>query len=138
MENEEIELIATADEYETNQICILLEKNNIPYIRRDDGSGSYMNLYFGQSFQMKRIFVRKEDYDKASELISAFSFKLSNTPDDNENIQEIEEETEPELDQEEIEEKQEKNKYQLIRKSFGILFVIIPIIIIIVVLMIQS
>lgn len=137
MENEEIELIATADEYETNQICILLEKNNIPYIRRDDGSGSYMNLYFGQSFQMKRIFVRKEDYDKASELISAFSFKLSNTPDDNENIQEIEE-TEPELDQEEIEEKQEKNKYQLIRKSFGILFVIIPIIIVIVVLMIQS
>jgi len=135
MENEEIELIATTDEYETTQICILLEKNEIPYIRRDNGSGSYMNLYFGQSIQIKRIFVRKEDYDKASVLISAFSFNLSETLDEKENVQELEDENK-QLKQEEIEE-QEGKKYQSIRKWFGILSIIVPIIILIVILITQ-
>ena len=65
---EEIQLFSTTNEYEINQVCAILEENNIPYIRNDYGSGSYMNLYMGQSIQEKAIFVHKNDYDKSLEL----------------------------------------------------------------------
>ncbi len=62
----EIQLFSTSNEYEINQICSILTENNIPFIRKNDGSGSYMNLYMGQSIQEKRIFVNKKDNDSSS------------------------------------------------------------------------
>lgn len=46
---EDVELYSSTVEYEINQICSMLEDNKIPFIRKDYGSGSYMNLYYGQS-----------------------------------------------------------------------------------------
>ncbi len=61
--------------------------NNIPFIRKDYGSGSYMNIYFGQSIQDKKVFVNEDCYDKALELISTI---FSNTNFAEEDIQELE------------------------------------------------
>lgn len=60
VENKEIELFSSVNEYEIKQACSILTENNIPFIRKDDGSGAYMNLYMGQSIQAKRIFINSD------------------------------------------------------------------------------
>ena len=50
-EKNEVEILSSSNEYEINQVCSILEDNNIPFIRKDYVSGSYMNIYFGQSIQ---------------------------------------------------------------------------------------
>lgn len=72
-EYEEVKLFSSLNDYQINEICAILTENNIPFIRKDDGVGSYMNLYMGHSYQDKSIFVSKKDYDKAFELISIFT-----------------------------------------------------------------
>ena len=47
----------------------LLEDNNITYIRKDLGCGSYLNILMGQSYSTKQILVSEQDYEKAKELI---------------------------------------------------------------------
>lgn len=98
----ETQLFSTSNEYEINQICSILTENNIPFIRKNDGSGAYMNLYMGQSIQEKRIFVNKKDYDKSIELI--FSF-ISNEIDVEEDISE----------EKQVDNDSSSNKYTLIR-----------------------
>lgn len=90
-EKNEVEIFSSTNEYEINQVCAILKDNDIPFIRKDYGSGSYMNIYFGQSIQEKKIFVNEDCSDKAVELISTIF------PDENsseEYIQELEEEAE--------------------------------------------
>jgi len=41
----------------------------IPYIKKDEGSGSYLRLYMGTSMFEKSIFVDEKDAEKALELI---------------------------------------------------------------------
>ena len=83
----EVEIFSSSNEYEINQVCSILGDNNISFIRKDYGSGSYMNIYFGQSIQDKKVFVNEDCYDKALELISTI---FSNTNFAEENIQELE------------------------------------------------
>lgn len=73
-EYEEILLFSSLNDYQINEICAMLTENNIPFIRKDDGVGSYMNLYMGHSYQEKSIFVTKKDYNKALELISVITY----------------------------------------------------------------
>lgn len=120
---EEIQLFSTTNEYEINQVCTILEENNIPYIRNDYGSGSYMNLYMGQSIQGKAIFVHKSDYDKSLELISYF---IPNN---------VDEEIEPEL-VEETEDDSSQNKYKTIKHSLGFLILGIPVLIMLILLIV--
>lgn len=87
-ENEEILIFSGINENEVNQVCAVLADNEIPFIRRDDGSGSYMTIYMGFSIQEKRIFVLKKDYEKAEKLVSAM---FSNNIDNTEDIPELEE-----------------------------------------------
>lgn len=54
-----------------------VEIHNIPFIRKDDGSGSYMNLYIRQSIKEKRIFINEEDFEKVKDLL-AFFYKKKN------------------------------------------------------------
>lgn len=103
----EVELFYGQNEFEIIQICAILEENDIPFIKQNDGIGSYMNLYMGQSSQGKRIFVDRTDYDKALELIAPFISK-------------------------DIEEQEDDNnsgyKYEIIRKILGFLVIGIPLI----------
>ena len=69
----EKQLFSSSDEYTIEQVCAILEKNNIPFIKRTDGSGSYINISMGQTVQDKRIFVNEDDYNKALKLIESFT-----------------------------------------------------------------
>ncbi len=66
---EEVEIYNSINELEIGQVCSILEDNDIPYVRKDDGIGSYMGIYMGVSYQPKRIYVNKKDYEKALKLI---------------------------------------------------------------------
>lgn len=72
-EYEEVLLFSSLNDYQINEVCAILTENNIPFLRKDNGVGSYMNLYMGHSYQEKSIFVSKKDYNKALELISVFT-----------------------------------------------------------------
>ena len=48
-EIEEMQVFSSIDKYIIEQVCAILDKNNIPLIRRIDGSGSYINISMGQS-----------------------------------------------------------------------------------------
>jgi len=69
----EIQLFTSIDEYIVEQVCAILTENNIPFVKKIDGSGSYINISMGQSLEEKRIFVNKDDYDKALKLIELFT-----------------------------------------------------------------
>lgn len=69
-EYKEILVFSSLNDYQINEVCAILTENNIPFIRKDDGVGSYMNLYMGHSYQEKSVFVSKKDYNKALDLIT--------------------------------------------------------------------
>ena len=85
----EKELFVSADEYIIEQACAILQNNNIPFIKRTDGSGSYINISMGHTVQDKRIYVNEEDYDKALELIEPFAKKEENEEIDDDMQKEI-------------------------------------------------
>ena len=115
----EVEIFCSSDEYEINQVCAILGDNNIPFIRRDYGSGSYMNIYLGQSIQEKKVFVNEECYDKALELISTIFYNANSVED----IQELEEN----------EENYDSNKkYKWIKYLLGFFILGVPCIIVII------
>ncbi len=116
----EVELFSTLDEYEINQICMILTENGIPFFKRNDGSGSYMNLYMGQSIETKRIYVSRDDYDKSLELIAPFLLKEK----DNQDLVKPDE-------NEEDEENNQNRKLLLIRGGLVFLILGAPILIII-------
>lgn len=117
----ETQLFSSSNEYEINQICSILTENNITFIRKNDGSGSYMNLYMGQSIQEKRVFVSKKDYNKSIELISPF---ISNEIDVEDDINE----------EKQGDNNSSINKYTLIRRCLGFLILGMPVLAIILVI----
>lgn len=108
---EEIQLFTSVDEYIIEQVCAILENNNIPFIKRTDGSGSYINISMGQTVQNKRIFVNRDDYDKALKLIEIFTKEEDNEELDSDMQKEI-------------------NKYGLIKKLMVFLILGLPILVI--------
>jgi hypothetical protein len=68
-------LFSTTDELLIQQIISVLNDHHIAFIRKDEGSGSYLNLYMGQSFQKKFIYVSEQDYDLAISFLPDFVFK---------------------------------------------------------------
>ena len=113
----EVQIFSSTNEYEVNKVCAILTENNIPFIRKNDGSGSYMNLYMGQSIQEKRILVSKENYEKSLELISLF---ISDDIDKKEEV----------LKEEQIK-TDNSSKYMIIRRSLGFLILVMSILAII-------
>ena len=83
---EEKKLFEDSDELLVKQIENILKENNIPYSRRDEGIGSYMNVTYGQSFGLaKAIYVSGEDFEKAQNAIQIFNeqdFKEEDIPDE--------------------------------------------------------
>ena len=60
------------DEIVMQQACELLKDNNINFIRKDEGSGSYLNITMGTSYNEKRLYVIETDFEKATKLIDEF------------------------------------------------------------------
>ena len=98
----EVLLFSSVNESEINQVCAILNDNEIPFIRRDGGSGSYMTIYMGFSLQEKSIFVSDKDLEKAQELVSAIFENSTNA---------VKEEDIPELKEEKMDEAEEKEYY---------------------------
>ncbi len=114
---EERKLFEDSDELLVKQIENILKENNIPYSRRDEGAGSYMNVTYGQSFGLaKSIYVSNEDFEKAQNAIQIF------------NEQDFEEEEIPEELKETPEELEEdlkaNKKYGIPKKIFKILILL--------------
>ena len=119
----EKKLYSSLNEIEIDQVCGILEENNIPFIRKDAGSGSYMKVYMGESIQEKTIYVNENDFEKASELI----YFITQT-DENDVNEEYNEENE--------ELKEDVKKYSKVRRLFGIIIIFgIPIICVICVIL---
>ena len=114
-ETQEIQLFASVDEYIIEQVCAILENNNIPFVKRTDGSGSYINISMGQTVQDKRIFVNKDDYDKALKLIEPFTEQEENEELDSDMQKEI-------------------NKYARIKKLMVLFILGLPILVILLII----
>lgn len=102
---EEKELFKSSEEILTVQVCQILKENNIAYVKRHEGIGSYLNMVCGSNQRSTTIYVSPEEYDKATKLIEIFN---------NENIEyesdEIPEELKEIVDEEEMEEDIKKYK----------------------------
>ena len=131
-DEKEVELFSSIIEDEVKQVCSLLKDNKILFVRRDYGSGSYMNLYYGQSFQEKKIFVNEKDYHKALEIISS----VYNC----ETLEDSHDEMKKEENNEEIKEENDDEEYYKIKDLFrayilGMIF--IPLIVALIVCIMQ-
>lgn len=108
---EEKKLFEDSDEFLVKQIESILKENNIPYVRKDEGAGSYMNVTYGQSFGLtKAIYVSNEDFEKAQNAIEVFNEQDFSEEDIPEELKEIEENTEEEI--------KANEKYELPKKVF--------------------
>lgn len=71
---EEKKLFEDSDELLVKQIESILKENNITYVKKDEGAGSFMNITYGQSFGLaKAIYVSSEDFEKAQNAIEVFN-----------------------------------------------------------------
>ena len=78
----EKEIYTNTNEILILQICEILNANNIPVIRQDDGIGDYLNKVWGSHTGIKRLYVNSDDYEKAKELVDIFSKSIEENDDD--------------------------------------------------------
>ena len=64
-----VNLISTNDNTELTLIESILKNNSIPFILKEKESGSYMKIIGGFSLYGTDIYVEKNDFEKANELI---------------------------------------------------------------------
>ena len=99
----ETKLFSSYNELDIRQICAILEDNNIPFIRKENGVGSYLSMVWGRTNINKTIFVSDEDLKKASKLISAYTAIKEEENDD------------------------DIKKYKRIRRALVLVLVIVPV-----------
>lgn len=72
---DEIELVVLKtinNNFELGLIKNILEENQIPYIVKDQGTGSYMRIISGDSLYETEILVEKSTFEKANSIIEGF------------------------------------------------------------------
>lgn len=118
----EKEIYKNTNEILVLQICEILKENNIPFIRKDDGVGDYLNKVWGNNIGTKRIYVNSKEYEKAKELLDIFNKSIEENDEGiPEELKESEEST--------LENMKEINKYNKMKK---ILFVWLPLIMVLI------
>ena len=114
---EEKKIFEDSDEFLVKQIEAILKENNIPYSKRDEGAGSYINVTYGQSFGLaKSIYVSNEDFEKAQNAIQIFNeqdFEEEDIPDE---LKETPEDLEEDL--------KANKKYGIPKKIFKMIIVL--------------
>lgn len=105
VEIEEVLLLESNDGVQVSQVCAALDMEKIPYAKIEEGSSFAIGVYTGFPDQIIRIIVRKEDYEKAKEIISPIlttqeeeGLDEVDIPDELKYAEDIEEETEEELE----------------------------------------
>ena len=120
----EVKLISSTDNILIGQICNILKENNIPFEKRTDGSGEYLNIAMGQSNQETSIIINEEEFDRASELIEVFS---SNEVEESEEDKKANEENQKDVE-----------KYKKMRRNGIIILFFIQIVICIISVIVAS
>lgn len=115
MKNKEIELYTSNDSILISQICEILKNNEITYLVKTKGAGSYLNITFGKTTEETSIIIQQENLEKAKNLIA--------------NLIHPENQGEEKLTEEE---KEDIKKYNKLRRLGVIGFVIIPTLILII------
>ena len=106
---EEKEIFKSSEEILISQICQILKENNIPYIKRYESTGSYLNIVCGFNQRAATIYVSEEEYHKAINLIEIFNEESAEYEND-----EIPEELKEEVVEGKIE--QDINKYKKLKR----------------------
>ena len=131
---EEKLVYSSTNAMEIDYICSVLKENDIPFVKKTEGAGDYLNIATGNLLNYTiKISVSSEDYEKAHELIEAINnsnkdFQVNDLPDE---LKDISKEEEKEMD-----ENAKKTKDFL--KMFIVLFVFLPILIVVMVAIITS
>lgn len=114
---EEKKLFEDSDEFLVKQIENILKENDIPYSRKDEGAGSYINVTYGQSFGLaKSIYVSSEDFEKAQNAIQIFNEHDLEEEDIPDELKETSEELEEDL--------KANKKFGIPKKIFKILIIL--------------
>lgn len=69
--NEPRKLLSVSSEIEAKMMIELLNNNNIACLKKDNFTGSYMDIFMGYSIFGEDIYVNKNDYEKAKELLDS-------------------------------------------------------------------
>lgn len=68
-------LKTTSTNYEYALLKQLLKDNEIPYLPRERGSGSYMRICTGGSVYGTDFMVARSDYEKAKEIVDSIPWE---------------------------------------------------------------
>ena len=117
---QEKEIFESTEESIVIQACEILKENEIPFVRKDEGSGSYLNKTWGSNSGIKKIFVSDNDYDKAMKLLEVFNedYEIIEIPEELKDIPEDDKEMEKDI-----------NKYKKMKRIlfFGVPFIMFAI-----------
>jgi len=110
---EEKLLYTSSHSLDTIQVEGILKENEIPYIKKSEGIGSYKAISLGSfmSDNIQNIYVTEENYEKAQQLVQIFI--------DNKNIEEENVETDIEMEE-------DLKKAKLLRNILIYGFIIAP------------
>lgn len=67
-----VKLIGVQSQLESDLLMEMLKAENIPSIRKLEGSGSYLNITMGFSAFGADIYVDEDDYERAKELLEVW------------------------------------------------------------------
>jgi len=65
-----VKIANVANDFEAWAVMDLLEKNNIPCIKKEKEAGGYLKIVMGHSVYGADIYVDESDYDAAMELLN--------------------------------------------------------------------
>jgi len=125
---EEKIVYSSTNTIEIDHVCSLLNENNIPFIKKTEGAGDYLNIVTGNLLNnYTEILVSADDYDKACELVKSISngninLKSQDLPDELKSISKDEEK--------ELADEAEKTKNYL--RFFLAFFILLPVLIFII------
>ena len=141
-EIEEVILVSNVSDIIISQVCAVLDENNIPYTKIDEGAGAAVNVYMGFSNMDKKIIVSRNDYNKAKELISPI---LTTTEEEGLEEEDLPEELKEDDSSENLEDEDgvftkanSETAYKMLAELFIFILIFIPTIIVISALILRN
>ncbi len=71
----EVKLFSSNDNILISQVEEILKQENIPYVKKIKGAGSYLNIAYGSTIEETEIIINEENLERANNLIETFSIE---------------------------------------------------------------
>lgn len=81
--SDEVSVLTVINEVQFVYITSAFEQENIPYRVMEEGVGQYLTIYFGSSYMGKTIYVGKDNYKTAIEIVQSFDSSLVKDDENN-------------------------------------------------------